>query len=421
MRDAALEILEFLGHGFVFGAQFRGGFVHEVDGLVGEEPVADVAVREDGGGDERGVLDADAVVDLVLFAEAAQDGDGVLDAGLVDHDGLEAALEGGVLLDVLAIFVERGRADAVEFAAREHGLEHVAGVHGSLGLARADHGVDFIDEEDDLAGGLGDFLEHGLEAFLEFTAELGAGDERGEIERDDFLVLERVRHVAADDALREALDDGGLADARFADEDRIVLRAAGKDLDGAADFGIAADNGIELVLAREFGEVAAIFLERFVSRLGILAGDALVAAHFLHGGEERAARDGEAAEDARNFGLLLLVEHGEDEVLDGDVVVLELLRLVLRADEELVEPVGDAVLGCPGTADLGDVIERSLRLGHEKIERDFEPLEEAGNKPVFLSKESVEKMFDIDGLIAEAGGFVLSSAEGGGGPFGKFV
>ena len=61
-------------------------------------------------------------------------------------------------------------------------------------------------------------------------------------------------------------------------------------------------------------------------------------------------------------GVLVLVEHGEDEMLDGDVVVLELLRLVLRADEKLVEPVRDADLpGGAGAADLGNAIERRLR------------------------------------------------------------
>jgi hypothetical protein len=89
----------------------------------------DVAVRELGGGDERRVLDADAVVDLVLLLEAAQDRDRVLDARLADQHRLEAALERLVLLDVLAVLVERRRADAAQLAARQRRLEHVGGVH----------------------------------------------------------------------------------------------------------------------------------------------------------------------------------------------------------------------------------------------------------------------------------------------------
>ena len=38
---------------------------------------------------------------------------------LADVDRLEAPLEGGVLLDVLAVLVEGGRADAAQLAARE--------------------------------------------------------------------------------------------------------------------------------------------------------------------------------------------------------------------------------------------------------------------------------------------------------------
>ena len=120
--------------------------VDEVDGLVGQEAVGDVAVGERGRGDERGVLDAHAVVDLVALLEAAQDGDRLLDGGLADVDRLEAALEGGVLLDVLAVLVEGGGADAAQLAAGEHGLEHVGGVHRALGRARADDGVQLVDE-----------------------------------------------------------------------------------------------------------------------------------------------------------------------------------------------------------------------------------------------------------------------------------
>ena len=47
-----------------------------------------------------------------------------------------------------------GGADAVQLAARERRLEHVAGVHGALGGAGADDGVQLVDEQDDLALGL---------------------------------------------------------------------------------------------------------------------------------------------------------------------------------------------------------------------------------------------------------------------------
>jgi len=115
-------------------------------------------VGELGGGDERGVLNADFVVQLVAFAQSAEDRDGILNVRFIDQHRLKTALEGGVFLDVLAVFVQCGSPDAMEFAPRQHRFEHVPGVHGAFGLAGADDGVDLVDEEDDLAFSAGHFL-----------------------------------------------------------------------------------------------------------------------------------------------------------------------------------------------------------------------------------------------------------------------
>ena len=95
-----------------------------------------------------------------------------------------------------------------------------------------------------------------------------------EVEGDHALVLERLGDVALDDALGEALDDRGLADARLADEDGVVLRAAREDLHDAADLVVAADHRVELALAGELGQVAAVLLEGLVAVLGVRVVDA---------------------------------------------------------------------------------------------------------------------------------------------------
>ena len=160
---------------------------------------------------------------------------------LAHEHRLEAALEGGVLLDVLAVLVHRRRADGVQLAAGERRLQHVARVHRPLGGAGADDGVHLVDEEDDAALRGDDLLEHGLEPLLELAAELGARDHRAEVEREEPLPLESLGHVAVDDAAREPLDDGGLADAGVAHQHRVVLGAAGEDLDDAPDLVVAPD------------------------------------------------------------------------------------------------------------------------------------------------------------------------------------
>ena len=274
----ALELVQFDGHRIHLHPQPAGRLVDQVDRLVGQEAVGDVAVAQHRGGDERGVGDPHAVVVLVALTQAAQDRDRLLDGRLVDEDRLEAALEGGVLLDVLAVLVERGRADRVQLAAREHRLEQVGRVHRALGRAGADDRVQLVDEQDDLALGVLDLLEDGLEALLELAAELRAGDERAQVEPDDALVLEPLGHVAADDALGEALDDRGLADARLADQHRVVLGPAREDLDDAPDLLVAADDRVELAARASAVRSRPYLLERLVGALRVLAGDALSAA-----------------------------------------------------------------------------------------------------------------------------------------------
>ncbi len=288
---------------------------------------------EGGGGDEGAVLDADAVVDFVAFFEAAEDGDGVCGGGLGDLDGLEAAFEGGVFFDVLAVFVEGGGADAAELAPGELGLEEVAGVHGAFGFAGTDDGVELVYEEDDSALAGGDFEEECFEAFFEVATIFGAGHHGAEVHADEAFVFEGLGDVAGDDAACEAFGDGGFTDAGFADEDGVVFGFATEDLHDAADLMVAADDGIYFSGTGAGGEVGAVFFEGLVFGFGFLVDDGLVAAYFLDDGEEGGG--GECFEEGAE--LTGLVGEGEEEVFYADVVVLELLLLGLCVGEEGAE------------------------------------------------------------------------------------
>jgi hypothetical protein len=69
-------------------------------------------------------------------------------------------------------------------------------------------------------------LEAGFQALLELATVFRAREKRADVQLENALVLQTLGDVATHDALREALDDRGLPDARLADEDRVVLRAA---------------------------------------------------------------------------------------------------------------------------------------------------------------------------------------------------
>ena len=220
LHGLAVHLVELRGQRVDFGADHGAGLVDEVDGLVGQLPVGDVATGEHHSLYQGGVADAHAVVHLEALLEAPEDGDGVLDAGLLDQDRLEAALQGRILFDVLAVLVHGGGADAVQLAPGQHGLEQVARIHGALGLAGAHDGVQLVDEEDDLALALLDFLEHGLEALFELAAVLGARDEGAHVQGEELVALEVLGHVPFDDAEGQAFHYGGLADAGLAGRPR---------------------------------------------------------------------------------------------------------------------------------------------------------------------------------------------------------
>ena len=171
------------------------------------------------------------------------------------------------------------------------GFKQIGRVHGAVGLAGADQRMHLVDEQDDAAVRGRHFLQHGLQPLLELAAIFGAGDQRAEVERQQLLVLQALRHVAIDDALREPLDDGGLADAGLADQHRIVLGAAREHLDGAADFLVAADHRIDLAVARRLREVAGIFLERVIGVLGRRRVGGAALAQRVDGGVEVLRRD----------------------------------------------------------------------------------------------------------------------------------
>ena len=241
-------------------AHLGARLVDEVDRLVGQEAVRDVAVGECRRRIDRVVGDRDAVVRLVAVAQPLEDLDRLGDGGLAHLDGLETALERRVLLDVLAVLVERGRTDRLQLAAGKRRLDDAGGVDRALGRTCAHERVHLVDEQDDVAA-LADLLHDLLQAVLELTAVLASRDERCEVERVELLVLDGLRHLVARDALREPLGHGGLADARFPDEHGVVLGAARQDLHHALDLVAAPDDRVELALAGLARQVAAELVE----------------------------------------------------------------------------------------------------------------------------------------------------------------
>ena len=417
--ETGLDVVD-LGSGRrALDAHAAARLVDEVDRLVGQVPVGDVAVCEIGRRDECAVGVRGLVMRLVLLAQPGEDLDRLGHRRLVHLDGLEPPLERRVLLEVLAILLEGRGADRLQLTARQHRLEDAGGVDGALGGAGPDQGVDLVDEQDDVAAGP-DLLQHLLEALLEVAAVAGPGDEGAEVEGVEVLALQSLRHIPRHDALGQTLDDGGLADPGLADEDGVVLGAARQDLHDPLDLALAPDDGIQLVVAGQLGVVAAELIEHGGARAGFAAAAAptrggahlAAAAGLLATGPREELDDGLAdlvqlgAELLQHLGgdALTLPDETEEDVLGADVVVAELQSLAQRQLENLLGARGEGDVPGRGLGTLADDLD-DLRAN--RLERDAHSLEGAGGDALPFVDEPEEDVLRADVVVIEESGLLL--------------
>ena len=209
------------------------------------------------------------MVEFIFLLDAAQDRDRVLDRRFADHHRLEPPRQGRVLFHIFAVFIERGGADAMQFAPGERRFDQVRRIHRTFGFARADQRVHLVDEKDDFPRRRFDFLQDRLQPFLEFATVFRPGNQGAHVERKELLVAQAFRHVAVDDAQSQPLGDRGFPHAGFPDQHRVVLGAAAQHLHRAADFIVAPDDRVDLAFLCRRRQVAGIFLQRVIALLGI--------------------------------------------------------------------------------------------------------------------------------------------------------
>ena len=227
----------------------------------------------------------------------------------------------------------------MQLAAGQRRFQHVAGIHGALALAGADHGMQLVDEQDDIAFLFRKIAQHRLQSLFEFAAVFGAGNQRTHVEREHAPAAQAFGHFVVDDALGQTLDDGGLADAGLADQHRVVLGAALQHLDGTADFFIAADDRIKLADFGTLGQVDAVLLQSLPVFLGIGIGHRLTAAQGLNGLLEFGFVGAGGIQSAPSRAAV--AGNGQQKPFAGNELVLMLLRQFVGLVEQTRQFIAD--------------------------------------------------------------------------------
>ena len=110
---------------------------------------------------------------LIPVFQSPEDGNGILHCGLIHQHRLETPLQSGILLNILAVLIQRGGSDTVQLAPGQHGLQHIARVHGAIGLSRAHNQMQLIDEQNNLSFAFAYFLQHCFQTFLKLSPVFG--------------------------------------------------------------------------------------------------------------------------------------------------------------------------------------------------------------------------------------------------------
>ncbi len=237
----------------------------------------------------------------------------------------------------------------------------------------------------------------------------------------DLLALEDLRHLVRGDALGEALDDGGLADARLADQHRVVLLAAREDLHDPLDLGLAADDRVELALLRLLREVAAELVEQ-LRGLRLLAAGPAARARLAAAGAGEHADDlvadllgvGVEVEQDPRGDALVLADEAEQDVLGADVVVAEGQRLAQRELQHLLRARRERDLAGRDLVALADD-PRDLRPHF--LHRDVERLEYPRRETLFLAEQPEQDVLGADVVVLERPCLVLCEDDDLASPF----
>ena len=221
-------------------------------------------------------------------------------------------------------------------------------------------------------------------------------------------MLEALWHFAVDDALRQAFDNRGLAHARLADQHRIVLGAAGQDLNGAANLVIATDHRVELALLGARGQINGVFFQGLPLILGILIRDLLAAAHGLDALLDQGPAGAGLAQQRAQFALVL--QRRQHEQLGADVAVLALLGEFVAEIEQTRQGVGNLHIAA-GALDARQTVERFAKLGAQQIDVDIGLGEQGPHRAAVLIEQCCQHMHRLDELVIAAHRQALSVAQ----------
>src|SRR2546423_11899648 len=107
------------------------------------------------------------------------------------------------------VFIQGRGTNTVYFTTRQGWLQHITGTNRTFSCTGTNHGVQFVDKDDNITG-LAQFLEYGFDALLKLATEHGTGNHASNIQRYNALAAQCRRDNAFIDTTGQSFNDGSL-------------------------------------------------------------------------------------------------------------------------------------------------------------------------------------------------------------------
>jgi len=104
-------------------------------------------------------------------------------------------LECGITLDILAVFVKRRSANALQFATGQRRFQNIRSIDRTFSGTSTNECMNFINEDDTIAA-ITNFLNNLLQALFELTTVLGTCNQGADIESQQAFTGQSLRYFA---------------------------------------------------------------------------------------------------------------------------------------------------------------------------------------------------------------------------------
>ena len=204
---------------------------------------------------------------LVVFFYSFDDINSLGNRGFLDLYGLKTALKSAVLLYILPVFLESGRANHTNLTSGESRLQQVRGTHTAIrGLTSTRDIVNLVYHKNNISRLLY-LLEKCKDSRFELTSELRSRNKRGEIQHPDLKACKSLRNFSFDYSDRQFFRNSSLTYAGFTYKAWVVLLSTTKNLYNSIYLAVSSNYSVNSSLRCLLIQISAVEIQRFLCAL----------------------------------------------------------------------------------------------------------------------------------------------------------